>query len=145
VPPVEVPGVVAQSQDQARRQLEQRGLKVEVREDRDASAPNGTVVGQDPAPGTNVQRGATVTLRVSRPRESGPAPKPKPAPGGGVLVPYVEGFDEKEARKTLEEQGFKVEVRREERRNGKGVVVDQNPGAGDTVQPGVTVRITLGE
>jgi len=149
VPPIEVPGVVAQSEDAARRTLEGRNLKVEIREDRDAAAPSGTVIGQDPAPGQSVQRGSTVVLRVSRPRPNGPQPKttPKPAPGGGnsVLVPYVEGFTEREARQTLEGQGFKVDARREERRNGKGVVVDQNPAAGDTVQPGVTVRITIGE
>ncbi|MDP8924574.1 MAG: PASTA domain-containing protein, partial [Chloroflexota bacterium] len=145
LPPVEVPGLVGQSEQQARRQLDQRGLKVETREDRNATAPNGTVIGQDPPPGSSVQRGDTVTLRVSRPRENGPAQKPKPAPAGGLLVPYVEGFDEQEARKTLEGQGFKVEVLREQRREGKGVVVDQNPGAGDTVQPGVTVRVTIGE
>jgi eukaryotic-like serine/threonine-protein kinase len=59
-------------------------------------------------------------------------------------MPNVEGMDEREAVRTLEDQGFKPEVRRESSRDQKGKVIDQNPGAGDTVQPGVNVRVTIG-
>ena len=83
-----------------------------------------------------------VTIVVGR--GVGPGPKPAPKGGGSVLVPNVEGMDEKEAVRMLQDQGFKSDVRRESDRDRKGQVIDQNPGAGDTVQPGSTVRITIG-
>ncbi|MCC6176488.1 MAG: protein kinase [Chloroflexi bacterium] len=146
-PPVEVPGVVSQQEEQARQALEQRGFKVRVQEDRGSTAPNGTVIGMDPAPGTNLARGSTVTVRVSRPRPptAQPKPKPQPTPEIGVLVPNVEGMDEQEARKFLMDRGFKVRVIREGTRDHKGQVINQNPGANDTVDPGITVTITIGE
>jgi beta-lactam-binding protein with PASTA domain len=74
---------------------------------------------------------------------NGPGPKPAPKPGL-VLVPNVEGMDEREARRMLEGQGFGVDVRKDSAPDRKGEVIDQNPGAGDSVRPGVTVRITIG-
>ena len=59
-------------------------------------------------------------------------------------MPNVEGMDEKEARKTLEDAGFKVSIERDEAPGRKGQVIDQNPAAGDTVRPERTVRITIG-
>jgi beta-lactam-binding protein with PASTA domain len=61
-----------------------------------------------------------------------------------VLVPYVGGMTEREAVRILEDQGFKPEVRYEDSDDDEGKVIDQNPGPGDTVRPGVDVRITIG-
>jgi serine/threonine-protein kinase len=99
------------------------------------------VVEQSPR-GGQALAGSTVTIVVGR--GIGPGPKPAPKGGGTVLVPNVEGMDEKEAERVLDDQGFKRDVRRESSRDRKGQVIDQNPGAGDTVQPGSTVRITIG-
>jgi hypothetical protein len=138
IPRVEVPGVIGRTEGEAQRLIEQAGLDVRKRDERRADAPSGLVILQEPAAGTPLERGRTVTIIVARPA---PAPVPKQ---GGVLVPNVEGMDEREARQSLESAGFKVVVEKEETRNRKGQVINQNPGAGDTVLPGVTVILTLG-
>ena len=139
-----MPGLVGRPETEARRQLQELGLNVDVREQRSADAPNGVVVAQDPAPGSQVPRGRGVTITVGRPQA---APKPQPkskAPEQGTRVPNVEGMNEREARGTLQAAGFRVEVEEENADDRKGQVVNQRPGAGDTVEPGATVRIYIG-
>jgi eukaryotic-like serine/threonine-protein kinase len=139
---VNVPDVVNKSEGDAAKQIRDAGLTVKVEERRAPNLREPVVVAQDPPGGGQVLSGSTVTIVVGRP--IGPGPKPAPKGGGTVLVPNVEGMDEREAVRTLEDQGFKPEVRRESSRDHKGKVIDQNPGAGDTVQPGVNVRIAIG-
>jgi serine/threonine-protein kinase len=137
-----VPGLVGQTEVEAGRRLQQAGLGVSVREDRNPDAQNGIVRGQDPPPGTRVEPGARVTITVGRPQA---APKPKPkTPERGSPVPNVEGMDRNEASRTLQSAGFKVTVEEEGAPDRKGQVVNQIPGAGDTVEPGATVTIYIG-
>ncbi len=87
------------------------------------------------------------------PPTAAPAPKPAPptaagkpkakVPENSVRVPNVEGMDLSQARRTLEGQGFRVEVGERNTEERKGTVIDQNPGAGDTVVPGSVVRILI--
>jgi beta-lactam-binding protein with PASTA domain len=88
-----------------------------------------------------VLEGSTVTVIVARERGGQAKPAPKP---GFVLVPNVEGMDEREARRTLEAAGFRVVVRQESSRDRKGQVINQNPEAGNSVRPNVPVTITIG-
>lgn len=141
-----VPGVVEKSEGDATKQLREANLTVRVEERRAQNVREGTVLTQNPAAGSQVLAGSTVTIVVGRAivNPPGPPPGPKPAPKPGlVLVPNVEGMDEREARQSLEGQEFKVDVRKESS-DRKGEVIDQNPGAGDSVRPGSTVRITIG-
>ncbi len=145
---VAAPGVVDKSEGDATKAIRDAGLTVKVEERRSLNAREGVVLEQNPSPGTRVLSGSTVTIVVGRGLNNGggqgPAPGPKPAPKPGlVLVPNVEGMDEREARRTLEGQEFKVDVRKESS-DRKGEVIDQNPGAGDSVRPGSVVRITIG-
>ena len=136
-----VPSLVNKSEGDAKSLLKEAGLTATVEERRGPGIRGGVVVQQNPAAGGQVLAGSTVTIVVGR--GEGPPAKPAPKPGF-VLVPNVEGMDEREARRMLEGQGFKVDVRRESSRERKGEVIDQNPGAGDTVSPNVSVRITIG-
>ena len=141
---MQVPGLVGRPEADARRQLQELGLNVQVREDASPDARNGVVLAQDPPPGTQVPRGRNVAITVGRPQA---APKPQPkskVPEQGARVPNVEGMDERQARRTLQEAGFRVDVEEETAADRKGQVVNQRPGAGDTVAPGVTVRIYIG-
>lgn len=135
-----MPSLVGRAEADARRQLQQAGLDVELKEERGSDAANGLVVAQDPPPGTQVVQGRRVTITVGRPRQ-GPPPKTKI---GGARVPNVEGMDERQARRVLQDAGFKVDVVEESAPDRKGQVVDQRPGAGDTVEAGVTVTISIG-
>jgi serine/threonine-protein kinase len=94
----------------------------------------GSVIGFDPQPGTDLKRGDTVTIVVS----SGRAP---------VKVPNVVGQSPDAAQDTLEQLGFTVA--RDAGRSAdvaKGQVMAVEPGPGDDPQRyGSTVTVTVSE
>jgi serine/threonine-protein kinase len=137
-----VPDVTNKSEADATKLLRDAGLTVKVEDRRGAGVRDGVVVDQNPRGGGQVLNGSTVTIGVGRALPQA-APKPAPKPGF-VLMPNVEGMDEKDARKTLEDAGFKVSIQREEAPGRKGQVIDQNPAAGDTIRPERVVQITIG-
>jgi eukaryotic-like serine/threonine-protein kinase len=136
-----VPHVVQRSEAEATSAIRAAGLTVRVDERRGLNMADGQVVAQDPPGGNQVLEGSTVTVIVARERGGQAKPAPKP---GFVLVPNVEGMDEREARRTLEAAGFRVVVRQESSRDRKGQVINQNPEAGNSVRPNVPVTITIG-
>lgn len=96
--PLPVPDVRGQEQGDAVKAIEAAGLKAVISPETvfDRTVPKGSVVAQDPASG-NLTRGGAVTLTVSK----GPRL---------VDVPSFVGKQVDEARKALEDLGFKVEV-----------------------------------
>jgi beta-lactam-binding protein with PASTA domain len=139
-----MPGVVGRPAAEATRLLQQAGFRVEVKEERGSDAPEGIVVAQDPRPGAQAEQGRNVTITVGRPQRSPPPPAPPGPKPKANIVPNVEGMDEKEARRFLQEAGYKVEVEEDEAEGRKGQVIDQRPGAGDTAPAGTTVKIYIG-
>lgn len=97
--------------------------------------PAGTVLSQEPAPGTAVRHGTPVSLVVSK----GPEPIP---------VPSVVGQDEKDAVDAIEAAGLTAEVAREEvfsRDVPEGAVASQVPATGTLTRGGsVTLTISKG-
>ncbi|WP_067478262.1 Stk1 family PASTA domain-containing Ser/Thr kinase [Actinomadura hibisca] len=102
--------------EDAENRLRGMGLDVKIEKREDGSRQPGTVIGQDPAPGTGVSRGDKVTLVVNKKDclfgdffcDDGPR-------GGGqdqqqLPVPTVLGRSFDEARRMLESSGFKVKV-----------------------------------
>ena len=129
---VAVPDVTGFTADAAKRRLEEAGFVVAVTEEEN-EAPEGQVIRTDPAANTQVPKGQQVQVVVS----SGV---------GTAAVPDVLGKDQEEATALLESAGFQVKVAsqtvREEDDNG--IVVSQNPLAGDAPK-GSTVTITIGK
>ncbi|TNB73217.1 PASTA domain-containing protein [Arthrobacter sp. BB-1] len=94
--------------------------------------PAGTVLSQEPAPGTAVRHGTPVSLVVSK----GPEPIP---------VPSVVGQDEKDAVDAIEAAGLTAEVAPDEvfsRDIPEGSVASQAPATG-TLTRGGTVTLTI--
>ncbi|MFG3580954.1 Stk1 family PASTA domain-containing Ser/Thr kinase [Micromonospora chersina] len=87
------PGLVNSSLVNVQAQLENLGLKVDVKEV-DGSAQKGTVTKVDPKEGTKVLENSTVKVEVSR--------------GNVNEVPNVLGLSEEEATRLLENSGYKV-------------------------------------
>jgi eukaryotic-like serine/threonine-protein kinase len=128
--PVTVPNVVGSTEEQAVQALTGKGLSGRVGERRqDPALPLGQVISQTPSAGQSAGRGGTVILVVS----AGPAQ---------VGVPDVTGKKAKEAKKLLEQAGFKVEI---DRMMGApmGVVRSQTPAAGQQAAPGTTVALRV--
>lgn len=127
---VDIPNLTSYSFDQAKDLLEgdRYGLKVE-RQNTDSDQPKDRVLNSNPPPGTQVERGSTVTLIVSR---------------GQVEVPNVVGQTAEAARQALEDAGLKVSV--QDDRNGTapdGTVTEQSREPGSMVAPGTRITITV--
>jgi beta-lactam-binding protein with PASTA domain/predicted Ser/Thr protein kinase len=127
-----LPNVIGQSYAEAARQLRTEGFTA-VRQDVDDSAPKGTVVGQDPGPGTLHPPGTEVTLSVSTGQTT-------------TTVPDVIGDDEATAQANLENAGFKVVVQETGTDDPAedGAVVSQTPGPGEQAKPDSRVTIYVG-
>jgi serine/threonine-protein kinase len=128
-----VPSVVGNRYEDALATLQRAGFAVARTDVESNEAPRGIVVGQNPGEETSQPRGSRITLSVSK----GPTT---------VEVPDVLGFQEDAARSTLEGEGFRVRVRRQEVSTPEeaDIVLDQFPGPGETANAGTFVSITVG-
>ncbi|WP_217141389.1 Stk1 family PASTA domain-containing Ser/Thr kinase [Streptomyces sp. AC627_RSS907] len=64
-PKVAVPNVIDKNIDEAKQQLEDKGFVVEQKQT-ESSQDEGTVLSQDPDPGSELEKGSTVTLEVAK-------------------------------------------------------------------------------
>ncbi|WP_433282387.1 Stk1 family PASTA domain-containing Ser/Thr kinase [Micromonospora sp. CA-244673] len=122
--PVSVPNLVGKNLAEARTALAQLGL-TPVETYKDSDKPKDEILGQSPADGTGVEKGAQVKLDVSK----GPAQVP---------VPRVVDLPCQQAKQVLESQGFPVNIQL----NPNGVARFQNPGENTPVPPGTPVTVT---
>jgi eukaryotic-like serine/threonine-protein kinase len=129
---VGLPNVIGQSYDSAAEQLRRAGF-TPARRDVDAEEPEGTVVAQDPEPGTLVPPGTRVTVSVSTGQST-------------TSVPDVRGLEESNAQATLENEGWNVVIRDTPTQNPDedGVVISQTPPPGQQAQPGARVTLFVG-
>ncbi|MGA8115695.1 MAG: Stk1 family PASTA domain-containing Ser/Thr kinase [Actinocatenispora sp.] len=126
--PETVPDVRGMSLDDATSTLSEHDLDVKSTQKQNSDVPAGEVISQDPAPGTGVARGVTVTLTVS----SGPPL---------TDVPDVTGKKLKQAKRELERAGFQVRAFGLVRDNG--TVRAQNPGGGSQAPEGGTITLWI--
>lgn len=115
--------------DTAKQQLEDQGLKVK-KSAVDDEAGEDVVINTNPAAGTPVDVGSTVTVIVSR---------------GQTTVPNVVNLTQEDAQKALEDAGLKVGNVSEDPNaaQDKGTVSDQTLSSGQRVPRGTTVGITV--
>jgi serine/threonine-protein kinase len=127
---VDVPDLVGRSEETAVALLEEANL-VPDRRLSDSDEEEGTVIEQNPAPGSEVAEGSAVTIVVS----AGP---------GQVQVPDVVGDSRQEAEVTLGQAGLRVAIGQEvPDESPAGTVIDQDPAGGQEVDPGSTVTLVL--
>ncbi|MFB4307855.1 Stk1 family PASTA domain-containing Ser/Thr kinase [Actinomadura sp. GTD37] len=110
-----MPGLVGQNGDAAANQLRSMGLNVKVQKKQvDGKEPN-SVISQDPAEGQGVSRGDEVTIVVNKRDcivDAGPIQFGCDDDGGNqnIPVPDMTNRSVNDARKALQESGFKVNV-----------------------------------
>ena len=127
---VTVPSVVGVAQTPALRRLRNAGLRGVVSY-RTSNQPRGRVIEQRPRAGGQLSRNAPVQIVVSAGATMGEP----------LDVPDVSGVSEDEARQTLEDAGFRVEVIRV----GDGATVeDQQPEFGVTAFRGAVITLFVG-
>jgi serine/threonine-protein kinase len=128
--PTKVPYVIGETRQQAKADLEGAHLNP-VFQLVESDQPKGTVVKTDPSPGEQVPRDTDVTVSVSR---------------GPKTVPNVVGMTQDAAEQKLRDFGFNPQVRPDTTSTEpKGTVTGQTPDAGETLQQGATVYITVSQ
>jgi serine/threonine-protein kinase len=127
---VEVPRLRGLTYEEAVDALNEVGLEAR-RVNVFAEAPEGTVAGQNPRAGTQVDEGSEVEVRVSQGPEE-------------IEVPDVLAQSELSARAELEAAGFEVAVTdAPSDTTPEGLVSAQSPGPGEMAAPDSTVTITI--
>jgi len=130
---VNVPGVVGDDIEDAKKALEAVGLLYKVEYQESSEYPHNQVLSTTPETGSAASKGSTVTLYVCN--------------NGGVELPNVLSKTEAEATAILEREGFKVK-KVEENNNDivKGTIISQDPAGGSFLARGaeVTIVISLG-
>jgi eukaryotic-like serine/threonine-protein kinase len=127
-----VPDLVGREEEDALADLRGAGLVAGERTREFSSEVDaGDVISQDPPAGDEVPLGSRVSYVVSQGEEL-------------VTVRPVVNRSESDAITALEGQGLEVQIDREFNDNvGEGFVIRQDPGAGQQVSPGTTVRIVV--
>jgi eukaryotic-like serine/threonine-protein kinase len=123
-----VPDITGQGQDDATNLLQNAGFDVNVVQEFNDSVDQGTVISQDPGAGSQLEKGHTVTITVSKGAET-------------VTVPDIAtGTPVDQARKTLEDAGLKVKVR-EILGGSSGTVFQLDPASGTPVHRGDIITV----
>ncbi|MFD3696774.1 Stk1 family PASTA domain-containing Ser/Thr kinase [Streptomyces sp. NPDC058646] len=126
-----VPKFVGIPLEEAQRNGANVGIKVEKEADVPCKGqPKGNVCSQALEPGTKVDKGDTVKVKVS---------------SGSPKVPVVDVLRMKyeEAEKLLKDKGFQVERKPQESDQTPGIVLEQNPKSGNEAEEGSTVTLTV--
>lgn len=129
--PATIPDVTGLSEDEAKKALENAGLKKgKVSKGYSDSVAKGNVISSSPiAEASGYYKGDSVDLTVSKGPEK-------------VTVPDVTGKSQDEAKKALEDAGLKVEVNK--RLGGPfGTVRSTDPAPGSSVKPNSKVTINI--
>ena len=130
---VAIPSVSGMNEEQATTRLRDAGFTVDVRQQADPKAPRGTVIATNPASGSKIVKGSTVTLIVSSGKEI-------------TEVPDLTGRNTEEAAKILESAGLELDRQVKEQPSDtvkEGAVIEQSPRAGNQVSKGTKVAITV--
>jgi len=131
--PIAVPNVVGMPFESAESTLQGAGFAVSRTDVDDAQQPEGVVVGQNPAAGTQQGKGSVITLQVSK----GPQTS---------QVPDVTSLSAEDATAQLTQSGFEVQSVEEivDSQDLDGRVLSQDPEGGSKAEQGTTVVIVVG-
>jgi serine/threonine-protein kinase len=130
-----VPDVAGQDRNDARAALEAAGFEVEET-DVDGGGEQGDVLGTTPAAGQQAPVNSTVTLQISQ--------------GNQLTVPDLIGLDQNDALNELRDAGFdngnvRFENRSVTEQDQNNQVVDQSIDAGQTLEDGDQLVVTVGD
>lgn len=128
-----IPNVEGLPQQEALTELQAAGFVVNIVEEASANVAEGLVIRANPSVGSEIRQGATVTITVSTGREM-------------INIPDVSGMTLEDAARALEDVGLILNQNvREETSDDveSGLVIDQNPEAGQEVVVGSSVSLTM--
>ncbi|SDB16127.1 Stk1 family PASTA domain-containing Ser/Thr kinase [Eubacterium oxidoreducens] len=129
---ISVPDVTGYEESSAINTLEDKGLKYTREYEYSDSVESGKVISTDPAAGSSVKEGDTITITISQGVET-------------VQVPDVTGKTKKKAKAALESAGLKLGNVTSEYSDSvaKGKVISQGVASGKYVDSGTSVSIVV--
>jgi serine/threonine-protein kinase len=130
---IPVPDVRSMDGNTAEQRLRQAGFQVS-RQNVDGTGSEGSVVGTNPAAGTQLQHGSQVVLQLSN--------------GNAIEMPDVTGLQPQDARDTLRELGInnvQLATRQVDKEEQDNRVIEQSVSPGETVSPDQQVTLTFGK
>jgi serine/threonine-protein kinase len=129
-----IPDVVNQTERDATAAITGLGLLVRVQDEYSDTVPADQVIRTDPVAGTEALLGDTVLIVVSL----GQAP---------VEVPDLIGLNQDQATDALSELGLEISATTQPVADAEqnGIVISQDPTAGEVLLPGTTVNVVIGE
>lgn len=127
-----VPEVENRPRNEVVKELEDLGLLVTVNEEANPDIDRNNAIRINPAPGSELQKNASVTLTVSSGKEI-------------IDVPDITGMNLDQAAQVLEEAGLELNSDISERNDEApaGEVIQQNPAGGTQLSKGSKVRVTV--
>ena len=130
---IKVPNLKGMTVDKAQNAVEKKELKLDVvGYEKNNKYDVGEIISQDPEKGTMVRKNHTIEVKVSK----GP---------DEAVIPNVVGKYEDEATDILEELGYKVKVRETTSTEDAGLVLEQQPYAGEKLKTGETVSLIVSD
>lgn len=128
---VKVPNIIGKSFDDAKKEIEALGLKLEREKTENSDKPDGEILRSDPTADTMINKGSTIKVVVS----------------GGVekfTVPNLRDYEENVIKQYLDSKGLKYELNYEFNDNvEKGYYVSQDPKAGTEITKDDTIYVTI--
>jgi beta-lactam-binding protein with PASTA domain len=136
VPLVTVPALTGLTAEEAHAILKATGLGTGPISEPSEKIHPGLVIDSTPTAGTSVEKGSTVTLKIST--------GARPEPPSRVTVPALVGLTIDEAEAMLKATGLAAErVSEPSEKVHPGVVIDSTPTAGTSVEKGATVTLKI--
>ncbi len=133
-----LPPLVGKTIEEAEKALAGMGLKLVVEwEDYSEDIPQGCIISQTPEAGEDLHEGETVRVILSQGK--------KPVVKRVIVVPKLVGRSKKEAEAITNNLGLKLVIEGEEYSEKflKDFVTKQSPLAGESIEDGEVVRVTL--
>ena len=129
---ITVPEVENRPRNEVVKELEDMGLQVTVNEEANPDIPRNNAIRINPAPGSELQKNASVTLTVSSGKEI-------------TDVPDITGMTLDEAAQALEGAGLVLnsDVSEENDESPAGQIIKQDPAGGTQLSKGSKVRVTV--
>jgi serine/threonine-protein kinase len=129
---VKVISVVGDTYEEAKANLEAQELVVQ-RQDVDSSKPQNEVVAQDPKANTEVNKGTTVTLQVSK--------------GNQLTMPDITGLTVDQAKAKLQSLGWNGDIKETpvpaDKPNEVGKIVEQEIASGQPISSNQTINVMV--
>ena len=125
---VKVPDVLGLTEADAKRRVQNGGMKPKVQRESSPKIPAGIVIRTDPSAGRPVDRQSEVTLFVS----TGPQQ---------VVVPDVTGQSQSDAVAALKQKGLYAVFQEKDSTEPQGTVISQSPAAGQKIGQGSNITL----